>query len=257
MNYGFWLLLGQSAQTTVMSAQLRQLGGIADELTVQRLAHQYQALLAQVLVETEQATHRISSLWTHDRFAAAIHARLRLNAVQNIHPGLFDRYETKRAWAAATDQLGSLWSAIDRDPQWGTFGRNVVQAIDTLRQWQSFVGDPQARLSGATAEADRAERVRKRWRIMPLVTFAGGLLLLIVGAAAKAEALGGIGAITMLLGPVGSVFMWIDRASRARRAKKHLADFQLQLAQFNAFLADPLGGKLLDQVASKHPALVS
>jgi hypothetical protein len=240
----------------MMTAQMRQMGHVGNELAMQRLAQQYQAILAQVLFETEQATRQIRALGAQDRFAAGIHARLKLNALQEIHPGLFDRYETKRAWAGATEQLNTVWSAVDSDPQWSNFGRNVVRAVETLRQWQAFVGDPQASLAAVTANAQKARKSAKATLWWALGLFASGPVLFIVAAIAKAPALATL-MVFAWLAAILVLFSWFSRNGRAKRAADELASFQQQLASFNAFLADPLGGQLLDQAAATHPALTA
>jgi hypothetical protein len=250
MNYGFWLLLGQSAQTSIMAGQMRQLGHIGGELELQRLSQQYQATLAQVLFETEQATRYISALALRDGFAAGILARLKLNALQEIHPGLFDRYETKRAWAAATEQLHHIWSVVDTHQQWSPFGRNVVRAVDTLRGWQAFVGDPQASLAAVTATAEKARKSAKITLIGAPVSL---LLGIVIGVVAHAP---GFTKFTVVCVFFPMLFVGLfSKLGKSMKAAKELKQFQQQLASFNAFLADPLGGQLLDQVATRHPAL--
>ncbi len=248
MSYGTHLLNNAPAQT-VFQQQAIQLAALNDQLALQRLAQQQQAQLAQLLFETEQAAHKFTSIAAVDPFAAGVMSRVRLGFVAWVQPGLFFSVEHKRQWAGATGQLANLWQGIERDPQRGQLAVAVVQAVETLQRMRAFVGvDHQAELGKFRADAERARGGVKVGQIVMLVFGVASVVLLFV--AWPLAFLTGIGAAFGF----GEMQSKTKKAATATRAGD---EYQAGVAAFNAFMADPNGGRLLEQMAAQHPQLAA
>ncbi len=247
--YGYYNSLGV--------AQLRQLHGISNHLARQEADRQRQALLVQILFETEQVARSVAELARQDPFAAAIVGHMRARDVGSITPHLFHDLQAKHAWQHAIDGLLAPMRTILGDPSWAPLARRVASATDQLA---ALMADPGAfpgaedelsrvgdEMAGAKASASRGQ----------IVTIVGGVTLL-AGICLGSVVVPGIVALMVMAGIGMGIGGWVTLHGALGRVNKAESRYgMLSSAAFRkqAFEQNPEGGLLLSEVAARHPAL--
>jgi hypothetical protein len=261
MSYEFWLLVGQNRQIQIAQQQVRQLGAIHDQLARQNFIQQQQAALAHALFELETFTRRVASIAQADTFAAGVLGRVRLNNMQGLTPELFMQLEHKRSWAYATETLEALWRGAQGNPM----AHRIAAVVQTLIDWNQRLGpDPNSRMAQLNKSCEAAHnKVKNAAILMVLGIVVGGLLIfggiaLLAGGKTKQESdswwvlvLPGIAAV--VLGIMGVV----DAKKKLGEANAAARDYHALYGQFNAWLASPEGGGLLNEAHRRHPLLNS
>jgi hypothetical protein len=189
--------------------------------------------------------------------------------VNGVHVELFHDIESKRAWSHAIGTMQSMWRALEEDHTLRDRGRALVHAIDQLQGWRAFVtSDPRARLTEFEQAADRAraDATRaKRNLIICVALIPGSFLFLVIGAlfevitGYEASFVAVLATFMFLAGIFGTVALLAGRGSTKRKVEereREALEFRTQLDRFNGFLADPYGGRLLEQAAEQHPAFL-
>lgn len=270
MSYAFWSLVGQAHQIGLARAQLTQMAGIHGHLAQQAMMQQQQAALAQVLFEAEQAARDAHALAPHDPFAAGVIARIKLNAVSGVGVGMFHTIESKRAWGGACEALDAHWRAVAAHPSDGPLAHRVLGAIDTLLRLRAAASDnPSAHLAVLESTAKQDEKAFRQITNALGVAF-GLALLLSIGHSLYMGALPSLGlqdAGAAALMRLGYILAWLavpilgimtlTRRGEMVASRARAVQFAPLAAEFNAFLAHPDGGQLLEQVAARHPRLAA
>ncbi|WP_441289453.1 hypothetical protein ACSRUE_01435 [Sorangium sp. KYC3313] len=239
-----------SQQLNVARAQASQLLAINNQLAYQQAVQQQQAILNQVIFETEQAAAYLSDMTSRDPFAAGILSCIRLRNVQGIDASFFHALDAKRSWTHATGRLASNWQWVDGHPQLGDPARRFVQSFGDLMRWREVLGpDPQGEMSRREAQAKKDDT---SFKVTLWITGAGPVAF--IGGALAHVSLISIAGVLLLLG--GAIKMLSDYGAKLKSGKA-AAEYRQQLDQFNAFMSNPDGGGFLGSVASKHPQLAA
>jgi hypothetical protein len=248
VNYGFWLLVGQSTQTSLMAAQMRQLGGIQSQLAQQQFIQQQQAALGQLLFDVEQFARGIDRWASQDPFAAGFLAMMRLRSVGEIRPEFFHAVEHKRSWLAVCEHLAARRAVIDQNPQWRDLAGHLARASDDVTRLQGFLGqDPQGRIAIMRSVAEKADSARK-------VRLWVGVVAAVLAVPSVVTYVGPIILITL------TIFMFGGMIAQRKKRDELLANaaqLEQTLAQWHAFQADIYGGRLLERMTAEHPMLMS
>lgn len=261
-------LVNQHAQIGLARQQLQQaqqanrfLQGIQLQLEQQRVQQQHQALLQQVLFETDRAARDISGLAMRDSFAAAIHSRMRLDAVQGIDASHFQAFEHKKVWSDSIGALSRCWRDVEQNPHARDLATRFLAAAQQMNVWQRALGpQPDQRLQqlhqldvGARQDAKKAKSF-----LLGAVGALGAsiLMTIILSAATDAGGCGGPFIVGSIIAIVVFLQKFMDANNRERKAQLDYEAYRSDTEQFGAFMQNPHGGRLLEEIATKHPAVL-
>lgn len=266
----------QWANLAVASAQLSQLEALNAQYRQQQSAQRQQAILADMLFQTERRAKQLSALAAEDALVAAMFAKEWLGSIQQITSNHFLAVEHKRSWSAAVSRLEALTQPF-ADPPTYAFAEQVrAMSAEAARCYRELGNAQNPDAQAAMLHQQHADLVARSSR-------AGKLGLGLAGAgcglpfviAIIAGIVGGILAssknkVAVDSGAVGSfatlvfigfalaagyqVASWSEGRTKAKRAEEELQRFQNALAQLRAFSADPSRGGLLSRFYAEHPA---
>jgi len=254
----------------LVGAQLHQLHALNSQLQQQMAEQQRQAVLAQILYETEQVARRVWATGKSDPFAAAVHAETWLQGVQSVAPQMFSDIGAKRAWSSAVDTMNAASATLRRDAAAAAL-LDGYRAAETERQrLLSLVsGDPAGEMQKRTEALQSAETRLSNARtsmfaFCGLSVVAAGLcvLLIVIGSAADATAMAVIGGLGIIPSIVIVFIAWslsiphfLKRRAAVPVAASALEEAKRVCAALDDFARNPAGGVLLARVAADHPLI--
>lgn len=265
-----------------LNQQLGALRGLQQQQLQAQLAwqqqQQWQALLQQVLYDTEENAKMLFAAAKVDPFTAAVRARLWLWSISDagVNPSQYAAVEHKRALTEAggflegiargdvarsgnlVDRFAAAWRQHDE------LRRRLGDASDArVEALQQIELDAEAAMAGLTPKARTAT-------VIALLSAAAAFLCLVpfamqAGDTPENSSLKSVGAIGFLVCAAIAAGAWLVQSSttsmverlrpQAAQAGSHGAAMKAALAGYRAFLADANGGQLLEQVMREHPAL--
>jgi hypothetical protein len=263
VNYGFWLLVGQSQQTGLMAAQMRQLAGIQSQLAQQQFIQQQQAALQQVLFDTEQFARAVDGWAQQDPFAAGFLAHMRMRSTGEVRPEYFHAIDHKRAWSAVRDRLAARWQAVEQNAQWRDLALRLTRAVDTLVQLQSSLGqDPQSRLAEVRAKLASTESGKRLQltaalvaMVLALGTCAGSSIYVTATNDRSGTCFGTVFVIGFVLTVIVTLSNNHTKGKAVERLRSEVRFLEDGLRRWQAFAEDPEGGPLLDRMVADHPLI--
>ena len=236
---------------------------------------QWQALLQQVLYDTEENAELLLSVASVDAFAAACRARLWLCSLADagITPSQYTAVEHKRALTETARVLEEIAHGdVERT---GNLVDRVVAAWRRHDYLRHRLGDGNdARIEDlqqtellAESEASRLTmraRTALAVAVVAAVVVGGGLVFGLTTQASQADGLGlglsWVAAVVFLLAAIRVRQLAVIRIGQLQRqaseAGSRRAGMRASLDDYQAFLADSDGGQLIEQAMREHPALV-
>lgn len=268
--------LVQWANLAVASAQLSQLEALNAQYRQQQGAQRQQAILGDMLFQTERRARQLSVLAGEDPLVAAMFAEEWLGSVQYVSPNYFVAVEHKRDWAASTSRLQSLTQPL-ADPPTRAFVQQIRALSAEAGQYYRELGNAQnPDAQAAQLQAQHADLVQKGAKagklgfgllgagcaqvfVIPLIAaIATGI---VNASSKKAEVDGGcVGSLVFLLfiafAVIGGfqIASWSENKTKAKRAEEEMQRFHHALGQLRAFSGDPGRGGVLSRFYAEHPA---
>lgn len=264
------------AQLAYAQAQLSQLQGLQAQFQQQANAQRQQAILADMLFQTERRARQLTAVAADDRLVAAMFAQEWMASVRGVAPEHFVQVDHKRAWVAAVGRLQQLQAPMS-DPVAATTAQQVWAASTEARSIHQELGgiaDPEAQL--ATLGRQFAELEDQKRRALILAASCGGgaiggpiALVLIAGivnsvmtatrsrSEVDSNCVGTLGTLLflVLIVAAGIYFSrWSDRSSRAQRASGEYHRVGGAVTRLRTFTADPNRGGVLERFGKEHPA---
>jgi hypothetical protein len=270
----------QWAQLGVASAQLDQLHSISRQFQAQwqaqHDAHRRQAILADMLYQTERRAKQLSLVAERDALVAAMFADEWLSSVRFVGPDAFIQIEHKKVWATAIARMQALLAPLG-DPSGAALVHQVRSALAEIRQIQSELAGqaaPEQRLAALSAERGQLDRQRARAGtfalalgiaapVVPFVLFFASAIFSGVLRGLKASVdvdVGCMGTLAfMLFLGLGAGAGWqfsqrSDKVAALKRTEGEAQRLGAAVARWQAFAADPARGGTLARFQQEHPA---
>jgi hypothetical protein len=258
----------RAQQAQLAQAQVQQLHALNTQLYQQMAEQQRQAMLQQLLFDTEQMARRVWATGKSDPFAAAVHAESWRAGVGSVGPEMFSDVNAKRAWSAAVGHMQAASTRARQDPAIAPALQAYNQASRDRQVWlTTFNGDPDEALrrlsSEIGAEESRLPGARNQTLLLggfAIACFLFAVLMFVLASVTDAD-VAGLGILSLFgtcLPAVLAVFSGLRcreiSAKTAKLRSKNVA-MQREAAAFRAFEAAPIGGQLLARMASEHPLL--
>jgi hypothetical protein len=270
----------QWAQLGVASAQLQQMQQLSAQFQAQwRAQHdaqRRQAILADMLFQTERRAKQLSALAERDAIVSAMFADEWLSSVRFVGPEAFVQIEHKKVWAAATSRLQALTAPL-ADPTVAGLVQQVRGALAEINQLRGAFGantQPEQRFQALSAErADLTSRRSRAARLGAILgaVAVGGPVVIFVLSAIVAAILQGSKTMAVDGGCVGTLVFfsflgfggaaaynlasWSDLGSKLRRTDEEAQRLGHAIGQLQAFQADPNRGGALARFQHEHPAV--
>ena len=271
----------QWAQLGVASAQLDQLHALSAQFQAQwqaqHDAHHRQAILADMLYQTERRAKQLPLVAERDPIVAAMFAEEWLSSVRFVGPEAFVQIEHKKVWAAATSRLQALTAPL-QDPATAALVQQVRGALAEVNHLRAaFVGhaQPEQRFQQLSAERAEAERVRARAKTFAaiLAPIAVGVPIAIMFVSAIIQAIlqssktqtmevdgSCVGTLIFLtfvglaVAAIVHASKWYDVGESLKRTDEEAQRLGHAMGQLRAFSADPARGGALARFQHEHPA---
>lgn len=281
----------EAQRAQVVGAQIRQLNALNAQLSQQMAEQQRQAVLAQILFETEQMARRVRATAKSDLFSACLHAEAWIPSVAAIRPEHFLSVDAKRSWSAAIETMTAAAGRARRDPKVSSELQTYERAMAERGRMSALpeapgVSDAEiARLAKVhqDAIAAAAPNPKRFWMMMSMsavppvlcvVAIVIGLIISVVEAGAKTGTQSGAVMATICIialvpaiiaGVAIAIFVFVRRNSKRNavpaasaavaNASRLQEERRSRDAALASFAADPSGGSFLDGVQRDHPLL--
>lgn len=269
----------QWAQLGIASAQLDQMQQLSAQFQAQwraqQDAHRRQAILADMLFQTERRAKQLSALAQRDAIVSAMFADEWLSSVRFVGPEAFVQIEHKKVWAAATSRLQALTRPL-ADPNVVGVVQQVRGALAEINHLRSAFGantQPEQRFQALSAEradlGSRRARAGRMGAILAGLAVGGSLVILVLSAIIGAilqgsktmEVDGGCVGTLVFFGFLGfggaaayNLASWSELGSKLRRTDEEAQRLGDAVRQLQAFQADPNRGGALARFQHAHPA---